>query len=428
MKGKLEEAYAKARFTEGNYRIQYRDYKELIDLPLKEFEKIAEIVPTHRIARILEKVEKVEDPDISYRSDSLYKVIYQSFDEELLKLPTIVKEVVDEETMRFVEMRDALGQKYPWQRYIELECVKRLEEEGRELLGEIVYVFPKRDGENVSLWLEENVKVEPEKKMIHVSSHNMVNADPKMIYRVSNTPEYPNALELLRSEWMNFGKNLVLYGELVNKGKGPTRIEPAHKYAHWYLFDIYDIDAKSYLPYTLVYQMAYHYKLSLVEATETFTPWKMEDLSPKIEEWKTWAKRHKREGVVGKVYKNGRLIGFKEKIDLPDLPPIPRNILEKATFPPMPEDRILRALQHSWDELMSSIFKETAIKDERMVTPAQRLYFETKVWQDKARAMPIIAKHIATEGREHHFSPPKNIFEIYLNTDIAKIREHPNAV
>ena len=54
MKGQLEEAMSKARFTKGEFYVEYRDFKELVRLPVNEFYKIAEIVPTHRIARILE--------------------------------------------------------------------------------------------------------------------------------------------------------------------------------------------------------------------------------------------------------------------------------------------------------------------------------------------------------------------------------------
>ena len=158
--------------------------------------------------------------------------------------------------------------------------------------------------------------------------------------------------------------------------------------------------------------MSYHYDLPMIEALETWTPWKMDDIDSKVAEWKKWAKRHRREGVVGKVYKDGVLLGFKEKIDLPDLPPIPRAIAEKATFPPMPEGRILRALQHAYDEVIDTWSTETT-------TPEL-------LWKNKALAMPVIAKHISTEAREHSFNPPRSIFEIYLNTPIEKIKEHPS--
>lgn len=388
MKGRLEEMMSRARFVQGEFYVQYRDFKELIQLPAQEFWKIAEIVPTHRIARILERIAGAEvtviDPNELFDGRSL-KIIYQSSDADLLALPVVVRNEVDPETLRFVEMRDALSTPNPWQRYLELERIKRLEDEGRELLGEVIYIQEKRDGENISIWLESGG--EP-----HVSSHNMVNADPSIVSRLQLTPEYARAVAFLKHEKDCFNHDYILYGELVNKGRGATRIEPNHKHPHWILFDIYDVKSKSYLPYTNVYQHGYHWKIQVVNCIETWTPYKYEDLDPKIDEWKKWAKKHRREGVVGKVYKNGFLIGFKEKIDIPDLPAIPRQIAEKATFPPMPEDRILRAILHALDE----VGKEN--------------------WEDKSKAMPVVAKHLTVEAREHSFNVPRNIYEIYLDT------------
>jgi hypothetical protein len=273
-----------------------------------------------------------------------------------------------------------------WQRYVQLERIQRLKDEGRELLGEVVYVQPKRDGENISVWLNGTDSWTP-----HISSHNMVDAESNLINRFTTTPEFTNATLLLRTEREKFGQNLILYGELVNAGKGATRIEPLHKNAHWYLFDIYDIDKALYYPYPLVYQTAYHYHLPLIEALETWTPQNMQDIQTKIVEWKRWAKRHRREGVVGKLYKNGVLTGFKEKIDLPKLAPISR-VNPKPTLPPMDDHTILRALQHAID----TVGKQN--------------------WESIKLAMPELAKQLETEGREHHFHPPRNMYQVYLDS------------
>lgn len=41
-----------------------------------------------------------------------------------------------------------------WKRYSDLEPIRRLRNEGRELYGQRVLLTEKRDGENVSLWLD----------------------------------------------------------------------------------------------------------------------------------------------------------------------------------------------------------------------------------------------------------------------------------
>ena len=70
-----------------------------------------------------------------------------------------------------------------WKRYVELEPIKRLKNEGRELLGKEIYITEKRDGENVSVWLDDS-------DTVHISSHNLVEASKDIVTRLQNTPEY----------------------------------------------------------------------------------------------------------------------------------------------------------------------------------------------------------------------------------------------
>lgn len=99
-----------------------------------------------------------------------------------------------------------------WQRYVELEPVKRLDNEGRELLGKEIYITIKRDGENISLWLDENDK-------IHISSHNNEIADDDIQSRMKATPEYKKAIDLLLDEKNRWHNDCILYGELLKIGK-----------------------------------------------------------------------------------------------------------------------------------------------------------------------------------------------------------------
>ena len=39
-----------------------------------------------------------------------------------------------------------------WRKYYDLEPIRRLRNEGRELIGQFIDFTEKRDGENVSLW------------------------------------------------------------------------------------------------------------------------------------------------------------------------------------------------------------------------------------------------------------------------------------
>jgi uncharacterized protein (UPF0248 family) len=77
-KGKLRQVMERARFVkEGSYRVQFRDKKRLAEVSIDDFWEIADIIPEHRIARVLLDGE----------------VVYQSSKSELLALP--VEEVTD---------------------------------------------------------------------------------------------------------------------------------------------------------------------------------------------------------------------------------------------------------------------------------------------------------------------------------------------
>ena len=76
-KGRLRQVMEKARFVKGNYRVQFRDKKRLAEVSIDDFWEIADIIPEHRIARVLLDGE----------------VVYQSSKSELLALR--VEEVTD---------------------------------------------------------------------------------------------------------------------------------------------------------------------------------------------------------------------------------------------------------------------------------------------------------------------------------------------
>jgi hypothetical protein len=271
-----------------------------------------------------------------------------------------------------------------WKRYLDLEPIRRLKCEGRELIGKEIYIQEKRDGENVSIWL--NDKLEP-----HVSSHNLVDASAGIINRFKATPEYAKAVQLLTDE-TDYQNHLILYGELL-KTTSPTRIEPKRKHTHWILFDIYDLAQNKYLSYNAVYQKAYHYKIPVVRVLEFCRPTSTEELEAIVKLHLKWCKRHRREGIVGKDYANQ--LFFKEKIDLPDMPKLARE--HRLQLPVMPQERILRALQHAYDE----VGKEN--------------------WVNKSVAMPVVAKHIGLEAQEHNYSAPRNCYWFYINTPLEKI-------
>lgn len=277
-----------------------------------------------------------------------------------------------------------------WHKYYDLEPIRRLHFEGRELIGEYISITEKRDGENVSLSLITEEKPFAGK----ISSHNQEIAAKDIITRFIATPEYGKAFQLLMDE-TNYQNHYILYGELMKK-VCPTRIEPNKKHCHWVLFDIYDLVQKKYLCYNEVYQKSYHYKIPIVKQLDVFIPASVEEISLKVEEWLVWCRRHHREGIVGKAYRNQ--VFFKEKIDLPEKIKIVKP--SRVQYPPMPPEKELRCLQHAFD----------------VVTEAN--------WKDAKIAMPIVAQQFAVEAREHYYSVPRNIYSLWVNTPIEKVKPH----
>jgi len=97
-----------------------------------------------------------------------------------------------------------------WKRYVDLEPIRRLRNEGRELYGQHVILTEKRDGENVSLWLDEE-------RNVRISSRRQEDAGADIQSRMKATPEYPKIVELLNDEYQG---NIIVYGELL---KGSNR-------------------------------------------------------------------------------------------------------------------------------------------------------------------------------------------------------------
>jgi len=272
-----------------------------------------------------------------------------------------------------------------WKKYTDLEPIRRLDNEGRELLGNRILLTEKRDGSNISLWLDEN-------KEVRISSHNQEAADTSLQNSMKSMPEYPKIVELLKDEYQG---NIIVYGEMLYC-VGPTRIEPRKKRVHWILFDVYDIDSQRYMPYNWVYQLAYHYKIPIVGIVDDFIPESEGELFAHIEEAKKWCRKHRREGVVIKDYHNQ--VFAKEKIDLPKRPKLKDPNQVKLQYPAMPGEKILRALQHAFDE----------VGEEN--------------WKNKAIAMPVVARHISTEAQEHFYETPKNFYQYYINTSLNLLR------
>jgi len=226
-----------------------------------------------------------------------------------------------------------------------------------------------------------------------ISSRNQEVASNDIQNRMKSTPEYNKVVELLNDK--DYGR-IIFYGELLKK-VSPTRLEPRRKHIHWILFDMYDVEDNRFMPYSYVYQTAYHFKIPVVRLVDEFIPSSLDDLQSHIDEALKWCKRHRREGVVGKTYYVKEQVFFKEKVDLPKRKKLRKDSVQ-VLLPEMPEEKIIRAMQHAFD----------VVGEEN--------------WHDKAKAMPIVARYVSTEAREHRYRPPSNIYRYYVDTPIEVLK------
>jgi len=285
-----------------------------------------------------------------------------------------------------------------WNKYTRPSSVRNLRYEGRELLGKTLHITVKRDGENVSPWL--NVEGE-----VIVGSRNHPVAASDIQHRMKLTPEWGKIQDMLKSEFEEYGSRLLPYGELL-KPVSPTRIEPRRKHIHWIMFDIWDMDNERWIGYNRMYQYGQKYGIPVVELIEIAKCNTMEELQVMIDENLKWARKHHREGFVIKC-KNAYgkelhdihpWVRVKCKIDLPKKVKLRKSKENQSHYPPMPDEKILSAIRQAYDTLED--------KDE---------------WRNVSIAMPLVARYISTEAREHNYNVPRNMFYIYENTSVEDL-------
>ena len=255
----------------------------------------------------------------------------------------------------------------------------QLRYEGRELLGNNIYWTEKRDGQNICIYSNDN-------GYILAGSHRMDLASDDIMQSIFPLPAYRRACDIVQDE-----PNLVVYLEHIMKGAGPTRIEKPKKNACLVLIDIFDSERGRYFHYNALHQYAHKYRLPIVKLFGISEYRNLESLKIAIDAYLKFCRRHKREGVVGKVYDTLEQIFFKEKIDLPKLKKARIENKTGIVYPLMPEDKITTAIERALHECREN---GEDIRNPKL-------------------AMPRINTHLVTEAKEHFYSVPKDMFQRY---------------
>ena len=268
-------------------------------------------------------------------------------------------------------------------KYPELNQIIRMQPNPEILLGHEIFWQEKRDGSNIGVYIDDE-------NNIHLRSRNMDEASEDFHNIFKETEEAEKVKELLINLRDAWNSESVVFGELLTKGRSPARSE-LHEKHEFIVFDIWSTKSEDFLPYMLVHQYCYQYKLPIVELYGTSRHTKLESLLKFRDKMLKTAEKNKREGVVGKTYeKNKKFRYFKEKLDTPHLEKKPRHIEDgEPELPQLPESEILGAL----DKTLVDLGK--------------------KKFSDIKKAMPLFASYVSEECKKHNCINKNKLFGYY---------------
>jgi len=267
-------------------------------------------------------------------------------------------------------------------KYPKLGYLRESPYNGKELLGKLIFWEEKRDGSNIRCFIDENDNLQ-------FGSRNKIPASDDLIKSIKNT-EYDSILRTaLYTEKYQWNHDIIIFFELLQKGKSPSRIE-YHGKDDIAVFDIYDIN-EGWWNYTRIYQFCYQWKLPVVKLWAVSSHSTIEKLEKQIEKMLDRAKKENREGVVFKSYESGKAYFFKDRLDVLHEKDIEIDIdKDISKYPELPRAEVMNEIQKVLDEIGLEQFR------------------------DKKIAMPLIAQYVAAEAKARMCSVPKGLYSYYL--------------
>ena len=139
--------------------------------------------------------------------------------------------------------------------YPHLERIYNLKPNPHVLLGQEIYWTEKRDGSNIGAYLNE--------EGLQLRSRNKDKASEDFYKAFNSSEQAQGVLELLQDA-QNWGNEYVIFGELLTKGKSPTKIE-LHETNEFVVFDIWDSKNERFMNYNGVHQHCHHFGIPIVE-------------------------------------------------------------------------------------------------------------------------------------------------------------------
>jgi len=265
--------------------------------------------------------------------------------------------------------------------YLEIPSINHIRPNPRILLGKLIYWFEKRDGSCIATWLDE-------KNKLIISSRRMKEASKDLQAILKRTEEYSKIKDLLLNQRKDWNTELIIFGELLSKGKSPARFE-LHDKEEYIIFDMWYLNEEHFLPYNRIYQYCYQWRIPIVEQWGESKHRSIKSLLKFRDEMLKLAKEKGREGVVLKTWYGKEYIYAKAKLDDPPRPKKIRIENDKPLLPVLPESETYGAIDKVFVDLGLEKFKDVKI------------------------AMPLVAQSISKEAKKHICTPPIKMFKYY---------------
>lgn len=261
------------------------------------------------------------------------------------------------------------------------------------LLGKEIVWTEKRDGSNLGIYLKTN---DDGSVSCGCRSRNLAVASNDFHLAFAQTEQYSPVVDLL-ADAENWDDEYLLFGELLLKGKSPTRIE-THDKCEFVAFDLWSVKAGGFVSYTKLYQQCHHFDIPVVELWGSCNCTNLDTLLSFKEDMLEIAKQKVREGVVGKHVSGSEFLYFKEKNDTPKLEKI-KQVFENGqiVLPPLPESELTGAI-------------------EKVYTDVGKSFFDIRV------AMPKIAEYVSVECKKHNCSSPEKKLVIAYKERVEELR------
>jgi hypothetical protein len=265
-------------------------------------------------------------------------------------------------------------------KYPHLDHLDRLDPGPQILLGCEIYWTLKEDGSNIGIAL---VDGKPE-----IRSRNCDRAQADVYANMMQSDQWSAILDLLNSA-ASWNTEYVLFGELCQKGKSPTRCK-THETTHFVAFDLWNEREQGFVSYTRLHQECFHAGVPVVDLLGTSKSTTLDELYAFKDQMLEICKQRGDEGTVGKTYVDGAQVYFKSKLDTPKLEKIPRELRDgKIQLPPLPDSEVYGAIEKARVDLGDADFRNIKL------------------------AMPLIAQYVSVEGKGHCCSIPRNLYSYY---------------